>query len=183
MYHTGNRLINPTYIIERAHIMPGMHVADFGCGSLGHVLFPVAAHITDSGAVYAVDIQKKALHAIKQRAALHSIEHIHPVWSDIERIGATAIPEGTLDVALLIMTLHQIEQIENSLQEILRLMKHKSRLVIVEWNDCTELSAHCAVRHIPEPHIRNWAMQQGLHIQEELDLPNHLYGFVLFRHA
>ena len=42
MTHVGNALLDTTILLEKARIASGMHVADFGCGKTGHVVFPVS---------------------------------------------------------------------------------------------------------------------------------------------
>ena len=68
MRHSGNELINPFKVLERAGLQSGWSVADLGCGALGHFVFPAAQLVGGNGKVYAVDIQKTALKAIEKTA-------------------------------------------------------------------------------------------------------------------
>ena len=67
-YHSGNQLINPQVLFEKAHLRPGAHVADFGCGQTGHLVFPASKIIGEKGVIYAVDILRDILAQIDKRA-------------------------------------------------------------------------------------------------------------------
>ncbi|MEK7856546.1 MAG: hypothetical protein AAB288_10680 [Acidobacteriota bacterium] len=54
MYHSGHKLINPYLLFEKARLAPNMHIADFGCGDTGHLIFPAAKIIGEDGVVYAL---------------------------------------------------------------------------------------------------------------------------------
>ena len=49
MYHSGNQMVDPYILFEKAHIQSGMHVADFGCGQTGHMVFPCAKQLGSKG--------------------------------------------------------------------------------------------------------------------------------------
>ena len=70
MYHSGNQMIDVHRLFEKAQIRPSMHVADFGCGKTGHIIFPVAKIIGEMGVVYAVDILQEVLLEIKKKIQL-----------------------------------------------------------------------------------------------------------------
>ncbi|MEK7084522.1 MAG: DnaB-like helicase C-terminal domain-containing protein, partial [Patescibacteria group bacterium] len=104
-YHSGNELIDPYFLFEKVHLHPGMHVADFGCGRTGHIIFPAASVLGDNSIIYAVDILKDVLESIVKRAKMDGLLNIHPVWGDMERRGGVAIPARSLDVVFLVNAL------------------------------------------------------------------------------
>jgi cyclopropane fatty-acyl-phospholipid synthase-like methyltransferase len=41
-YHAGNAVIDPERLLAKSGLRAGMHVADFGTGRTGHMIFPAA---------------------------------------------------------------------------------------------------------------------------------------------
>ena len=103
-------------IFRKAEVSEKMKVADLGCGSSGHFVFPAARLVGKNGKVYAVDILKTVLESINKRTKQEGLDNIETVWSDLEIFGATKIESGSLDISLLINTLYQ----SNKRAEILR---------------------------------------------------------------
>lgn len=129
----GTTLIDPQLIFNRAHVEEGQTVAELGCGHVGHYVFPLARMVGKDGTLYAVDIQKKILENIAERARVEQLLNIKIVWSDLEKVGAARVPEGSLRHAFLINTLFQTAEHLNVLQEAYRLLSHGGRLTVVEW--------------------------------------------------
>lgn len=73
MRYSGKELINPFKVLECAGLRKGSHIADLGCGALGHFVFSAAQMTGGEGRVYAVDIDKTALKAIERAASTTSI--------------------------------------------------------------------------------------------------------------
>ncbi len=133
MHHSGNELINPFKLLERVGIMSGWHVADLGCGALGHFVFPAAQFVGGEGRVYAVDIQHVALRSIEEIAKREQYWNIRPVWSDVEVLGATHIAAASLDLTILANNLYLSRHREAFVEEAIRLTKPGGLLLIIEW--------------------------------------------------
>ena len=129
----GATLIDPQLIFKKAHVEESQIVAELGCGHMGHYVFPLARMLGKDGTLYAVDIQKKILDNIAARALVERLANIKIVWSDLEKVGAARVPEGSLHHAFLINTLFQTAQHANVLREAYRLLSHGGRLTVVEW--------------------------------------------------
>jgi ubiquinone/menaquinone biosynthesis C-methylase UbiE len=128
-----SELINADFILAQGGIRQGMKVADLGCGTTGHFVFPAAELVGKDGKVYAVDIQKGVLAAIESRQRLENLNNIEIVWSDIEMPGATKIPEASLDMVLLINNLFVAKEKDKLVKEIMRLMAPSGKVVVVDW--------------------------------------------------
>jgi len=133
IYKGGNTLLDVEIILTKAGIEEGMRVADLGCGTTGHFVFPAASIVGKNGTVYAVDIMKTSLESIKKRRKLENLENIQAVWSNIEVFNATEIESGSLDVAMLINTLYQSHKRVEILREAVRMLKRSATLIVVEW--------------------------------------------------
>lgn len=130
---SGTELINPFKLLERIGIRDGFHVADLGCGALGHFVLPAAQLVGPRGIVYAVDIQRSVLEQVEKLAREQQIFHLKPIWSDIDVYGATRIPAASLDLTLLINNLWLSQNRPQLVREMARLTKLGAAIVIVEW--------------------------------------------------
>lgn len=181
-YHSGNQLIDPHIVFEKAHLQPGMRVADFGCGKTGHLVFPAAVIVGDDGLVYAVDIIKELLAEIAKRAALEAFHNVQTVWADVERVGSTAIPERSLDIIFLINILARAPEREKLLEEAARLLKEKARLVIVDWARGGLPFSPKAEQLVSFPTLEAWGLSNGFVVQSEFSPGPYHHGIVLYKH-
>ena len=65
-------LLNPSEIIKKLPITPGMTIADFGAGS-GFFSLALAKELKNNGRVIALDILEKALEALRTRARIERV--------------------------------------------------------------------------------------------------------------
>ena len=103
--HTGTDLLHPYKLINRLGISNGHHVADIGCGSLGHFVYPLSRRVGADGKVYAVDIQRRALEVVDRVAKDEQLFNIQTVWGDMDRVGGIRVEDNSLDVAMLVNSL------------------------------------------------------------------------------
>lgn len=183
MYHSGNELVDPNLLFEKAQLHAGMHVADFGCGRTGHIVFPAAMRLGERGILYAVDILKDVLETIQQRAKSDNLLNVHTVWANIERPDNIAIPEASLDAVFFVNILFHVSQQEKVLEGVGRLLKEKARCIIVDW-------ARKGLPFGPEDDhfidfekLKTWARSHGFAIQEEFPMGPFHKGLILYKHA
>jgi ubiquinone/menaquinone biosynthesis C-methylase UbiE len=129
----GNELLNPSAILNQAGIGYGNVVADLGCGGMGYFTLQSAKIVGEKGRVYAVDILKTVLKSVWTKVKLEGFDNVRMVWSNLEVPGATKIPAGSLDFALLVNTLFQTKKHEAVIKEATRLLKKNGKLVIIDW--------------------------------------------------
>ena len=130
----GKALLNPETILKRLKVKKGAVLADLGCGGGGHFTGPAAKQVGKDSKVYAVDILKPVLQAVTSKARLEGINNIKSIWSNLELVGATKIPENSLDFALIINIIHSINPPENILKEAIRLIKSGGKILIIDWD-------------------------------------------------
>lgn len=174
----GSSLINTNLILSKAQIEDKAKVADLGCGSSGHFVFPAAKLVGKKGVVYAVDILRTVLETISRRARSENLTNIKIVWSNLEIFGATKIEAGSLDVAMLINTLHQSHKRPEILREAARLLKKNGRLVIVEWKNIAAPFGPPPEEKVKKELVDNGAKKLGLHPEEEFEAGQYHYGLV-----
>lgn len=174
----GTELINPHTLLERVGLRAGMHAADLGCGVTGHFIVPAARVVGSEGKAYAVDIQKSALAATESRAKLDGITNITSVWADIERLGATRIPAGSLDVAMIVNTLFLARDRNQMMAEAARLTKSGGTVLVVEWKTDATAVGPPAAQRIGKDVARAAAKAAGLTERAEFEAGPYHYGLL-----
>lgn len=130
---TGRELIDPFKFLEEAGIRSGMYVADFGCGTLGHYVFPAAQLVGPEGKVYAIDILKSVLEGIESHMKLESANNVETLWGDIEKPNGVRLKNGSLDLVILANNLFLSQQQPALFKECYRTLKRGGRLAVAEW--------------------------------------------------
>lgn len=177
---TGKELIDPVRLLEEAGIARDMVVADFGCGTLGHYVFPAAKMVGEKGKVYAVDILKSVLSGITSRIKMESAGNVETVWGDLERDNGVKIATGSADLGLLINNLFLSQQKEALVRESLRMVKSGGLFVVVDWKPSGVSLGPSAENRVPAEQARKLAEAAGAQYVKDLHPGEHHYGF-LFR--
>ncbi|MEI6288590.1 MAG: methyltransferase domain-containing protein [bacterium] len=176
----GNELITAN-IFEKLGITAGMKVGDFGCGNLGYFAFPPAKIVGKDGIVYAVDILKSVLQSVDQIAKQQGYDNVRTVWSNLEIVGATKIPAGTLDVAALINVLFQSDKDELVFQEIKRLLKSGGKMMVVDWKSITTPFGPPMADRIKKEEVIAHGNKAGLTVIEEFEAGPYHYGVIFVK--
>src|SRR5208283_3362710 len=91
-------------VMDALAIAPGKTVADIGAGS-GWFTVRAAQRVTNTGTVYAVDINPDAIDYIKQRTKK---EQLHNVKTIVNRPDDPELPPDSIDSVLLLKTYHEV---------------------------------------------------------------------------
>jgi ubiquinone/menaquinone biosynthesis C-methylase UbiE len=166
-------------ILSKMGIGERQHVAELGCGNFGFFVFPLARLVGRQGKVYAVDILKPTLDEITREAKKNNLSQIIPVWSNLEIFKATKIETNSLDVALLVNTLHQSEKKIEILREAIRLLKRGGQLLIIEWKNTDLPLGPSPERRINLDSLKNATPKLGLSLKEEFTAGPYHYGLIL----
>lgn len=178
---SGTELINPFKVLERVGIRERMHVADLGCGALGHFVFPAAQLVGPKGRVYAVDILRDVLAMVERRASEERFENVTGVWSDIDVYRATRIPNEELDLTLLVNNLFLSQNRPNLVKEMARLTKRGGRAVVIEWKTTSTPLGPPADKRISKTDAGATFRIPEFALLEEFDAGPHHYGLLFQR--
>ncbi len=118
-YKLTGSIWNPRRRLKKIPLEEGMTVLDYGCGP-GRYTLPVTRLVGLEGKVFAVDIQSLAISTTKEKAARESLANIEPILIDSYNTG---IQNSSIDLALLLDTLHQIGDCNALFLEIHRVLK------------------------------------------------------------
>ena len=175
---TGTELINPVNVLEKAGIRADMTVADFGCGTLGHYVFPAAAMVGQRGKVYAVDILKSVLDGIEGRRKLEAEQNVVEVWGDIESPHGVPLPDDSLDIGLLINNLFMSKSKEAMVRECTRMVKHGGTMIIIDWKPSGAAFGPPGESRVAPETAKQLAAAAGLQVVSDFEPGKYHYGFV-----
>lgn len=128
------RFVIPDVVVSHFHIREGDIVADFGAGS-GFFAKPLSAAVGTSGVVYACEIQKTLVDSIGKLVANEHLSNVRPVWCDLEKIGGSKIPDGTLDIVIIVNTFFQVEDKLTTIAEMKRVLRPGGKAIVIDWTE------------------------------------------------
>jgi len=123
-----NRLQPPKKIMDAIGLKPGMTIGDIGAGR-GRFTVWFADRVSESGKVYANDINQRALRYLSKRCKRHGFKNVIPC---LGKVVDPNIPEGALDIAFMINVYHHLDKPIELLANIIPTLKPDGILVIVE---------------------------------------------------
>ncbi len=122
-------LLNPKKVLEEVDVEKEAVVADFGCGSGGWVI-PLAKK--EKGVrIYALDVLKEALSALRGNAEIERVYNIKTVHCDVER--GTELQPESLDLVIMSNLLFQVDDRDAVIEEGRRVLRIKGKLLVVDW--------------------------------------------------
>ena len=117
-------------VMDILEVTPGKTVADIGAGS-GWFTVRAARRVTETGAVYAVDINPEATRYIDakvQKEGLHNVKTILSKSDDPE------LPAGKVDAVLLLKTYHEVADPVVLLRNLRGSLRPGARVGIIDRN-------------------------------------------------
>ena len=118
-----NLLMPPDKIFAEIKIEPGYQILDYGCGP-GIFTIMAAEKTGPSGKVYALDIHPLAVKMVEQKAQKNRLANIKTILSNCP----TSIPDGSLDLVILFDVFHLIDNQEEVLVELHRVLNPEATL-------------------------------------------------------
>ena len=119
----------PDQIMDALNIADGSTVADIGAGA-GWFTIRLARRVGPRGKVYAQDVQREMLEAIRRRIAKEGLENVEP------RLGKGSdpnLPASTLDAVLVVDVYPEVEDRVTFLRNLGASLKSNGRIGIVNY--------------------------------------------------
>jgi ubiquinone/menaquinone biosynthesis C-methylase UbiE len=116
-------------LLANLGLKPGMTVCDMGCGN-GFYSLPIARLVGPTGRVLAVDIQPEMLKMLEEREAAENLTNIDTI---LGLLHDPKLPEGTVDLILLVDVYHEFSHPEQMLTAMRRALKPDGRIALVEY--------------------------------------------------
>src|SRR5580658_10269630 len=93
-------------VMDILGITAGKNVADIGAGS-GWFTVRAAKRVTETGIVYAVDINPEAIRYIENRVEKEQLHNVKPILSKTDD---SLLPANAIDAVLMLKTYHEVEK-------------------------------------------------------------------------
>ncbi len=117
-------------VMDMLGIEPGKNVADIGAGS-GWFTVRAARRVTGAGTVYAVDINREAIHYIDERAKKEQLKNVKTILSKPDD---PQVPAGSVDAVLLLKTYHELAHPVVLLRNLRSSLKPGAKIGIIDRN-------------------------------------------------
>ena len=164
--------------IQQFDLGEGMSVADLGSGS-GFYAVESARAVGSEGRVYAIDVQKDLLERIKTSANAERLFNIEVIWGDIEKIGGTKLAGASIDAIIISNTLFQIENKDDFLSEIKRILRPKGKVLVVDWTDSFGGLGPHQGSVFTQGQTEELFKKNGFNVEKEISAGDHHYGIIL----
>jgi ubiquinone/menaquinone biosynthesis C-methylase UbiE len=168
---------DPQKNIEQCGIQAGMEIADLGAGS-GFYTIAAAKALISTGRVYAVDAQKDLITKIKNSAVAQGLYNVEVIWGDIEKSSGTHLAESSIDLALLSNILFQLEDKQEMINEVKRILKPGGRVLVVDWSDSFGGIGPKPDKVVLKTVTVEMFEKNGFHLDREIDAGSHHYGII-----
>jgi ubiquinone/menaquinone biosynthesis C-methylase UbiE len=117
-------------VMDLLSISAGKNVADIGAGS-GWFTVRAARRVTETGTVYAVDINPEAIRYIANRANKEGLANVKAVLSKADD---AMLPANTIDAVLLLKTYHEVEKPVVLLRNLRASLRPGAKVGIIDRN-------------------------------------------------
>jgi ubiquinone/menaquinone biosynthesis C-methylase UbiE len=174
-----NTFSHPKKIIDQLPIFPGQTIADFGAGSGAYTM--ILAEKTASSpqsVIYAVDINKDLVARIAQEAETRKLTNITAVWGDVDDLGGSRLRDQSVNVVLVANTLFQVENRQQLIQEVRRVLAKDGTLILIDWTDSFGNIGPHKDEIINEANAILLLEEQGFSIERGFDAGGHHYGLI-----
>ena len=111
-------------------IVRGKVVADIGAGS-GWFTVRAVARVGPSGAVYAEDINPKAIDYITERASREKLDNVRPTLGSVDD---TKLPANSVDAVLILKTYHEFARPIPLMEKLKLSLRPGAKIGIIDHN-------------------------------------------------
>ncbi|HEX7766332.1 MAG TPA: methyltransferase domain-containing protein [Nitrospira sp.] len=125
-----DRYQKPSEVIDALRLKPGMAVADLGSGS-GYFTRRFVEAVTETGMVYAVDVEPEMLAYAKE-----SIIHMHIAYTAefiLAQPDNPKLPFESVDLLFVCNTIHHLENRSKYFSDLKSSLKSGARIVIIDF--------------------------------------------------
>jgi hypothetical protein len=125
------------------------------------------------------DVVKEVLDGIRSRIRSEGYDNVQTVWADIETVGKTAIPAGSLDGCFIINILFLAKNKKGVLEEAFRLLKKGGFIVVIDWKKNVGGLGPLPEMMVASEVVEHIAQEQGLTVLETFGEQTYHYCLIL----
>ncbi|MBP2662095.1 MAG: methylase involved in ubiquinone/menaquinone biosynthesis [Firmicutes bacterium] len=163
-------MLPPSQIL--ADLAPGLEEiwADIGCGT-GVYTLPLSKHVEK---VYGLDISDKMLNILRAKILDQQVTNIEPLLSQ-ESI--FPLPDNCVDGIFMAFVAHELDEPEQFLVELSRILRSGGRLFIVEFaKEGYSLGPRTSER-LEKQSVDNWAFRAGFKPRHDYNWYKKIFGW------
>lgn len=149
-------------------------VADFGAGTGFYSV--LAADIAKNGKIYAVEISKDFIQAIRNKIEELKLNNIECIWGDVERPGGSKLADGIADKVIASTIFFQVEDKGGFLDEVRRVLKDNGEVLFIEWDSSSKIPRKDHV--VPPDQAKRMFEKKGFIFERNIDAGVHHYGMI-----
>jgi ubiquinone/menaquinone biosynthesis C-methylase UbiE len=164
--------LNPTNTLKKIGLQENHILCDIGAGS-GIFTIP-AARITRKE-VYALDINDEMLSIISRKAEAESITNIELIKVKDDHF---EIMDNSIDIALLVTVLHEIQNPAVFLTEIKRILKNNGQIAVIEFHKRDTPIGPPINHRMGKDEVTDQLKNIGFIVHKDFDLGDNFYCLV-----
>jgi predicted methyltransferase len=166
----------PDQIMDAVHVADGSMVADIGAGA-GWFTIRLAQRVGPKGLVYAQDVQRLMLDAIKRRVQREGLENVETRQA---HGNDPNLPARSLDAILMVDAYQEVDNRVAYLRNLANALKPTGRIGIVNWKPGSGGPGPDANERVAQSVVETDVAAAGLKVIDHEDLP-YQYLLVLSR--
>ena len=166
----------PDQVMDALHVAEGTTVADLGAGG-GWFTMRLARRVGRQGRVYAVDVQRLMIEAIRRRIEREGLaNYVTPVLGDY---ADPKLPSNALDAVLIVDAFHEMEDPVLLLKNVSRTLRPQGRIGIIDYREGDGGPGPDATERVPPNVVISQAAAAGLKLVEQHKFLTYQY-FLIF---
>ena len=167
----------PDQVMDALHIAEGSTVADIGAGG-GWFTMRLARRVEPNGRVFAVDVQRLMIEAIRRRIQREGLQDIViPVLGEYTDPRLPA--DARTDAVLIVDAFHEMENPVLMLRNVARTLKPQGRIGIIDYREGDGGPGPDAIERVPPAMVVSEAAAAGLKLVDEQKFLRYQY-FLIF---
>jgi ubiquinone/menaquinone biosynthesis C-methylase UbiE len=167
----------PDQVMDALHVAEGTTVADIGAGG-GWFTMRLARRVRPNGRVYAVDVQRLMIEAIRRRIEREGLTDI--VTPVLGAYDDPKLPAGArVDAVLIVDAFHEMEDPVLMLKNVSRTLNPHGRIGIIDYREGDGGPGPDAAERVPPSVVIAQAAAAGLKLAEQHTFLRYQY-FLIF---
>lgn len=154
----------PDQVMDALHVAEGSTVADLGAGG-GWFTVRLARRVWPNGRVFAQDVQRLMIEAIRRRVEREGLSNVQTVLGDYD--DPKLPPDARLDAVLIVDAFHELANPVVWLRNVARPVKPHGRIGIIDYREGEGGPGPDSVERVPPGVVISRAEAAGLKLVEE----------------
>jgi ubiquinone/menaquinone biosynthesis C-methylase UbiE len=168
----------PDRVVAALDIGPGDRIADLGAGS-GYFTLRLARAVAPGGRVYAVDVDEAMNEYLRERLAQEQLSNVDVI---LGRFEDPLLPDGGVDLVLVVDTYHHIEDRVAYFRNLRRDLAPGGRVAVIDFDGRKGWLVRSTGHITPREQLLREMSEAGYEVAEDFDFLDR-QSFVLFRPA